>query len=474
MVSETDEYTDGAETPIIWDTTDTSAEVSIYASYTEGCGGGCINETLIQPISITNGTTNINHCITQNWTALINGSCCNDIDYCNISCNGLYNNVSGNNGTYHLNITNLNCGQSYTVYVNASSCDGGDVNRSWFTFSTLDCCNVTIEGINNNTFNNYDYNLTYVNVSFYNNCSCNNTIEYTNISIDGIGYNNQSGFSEGLHNHNFTGLTLICNTDYKINITTKCNLNCSNITKYYYFWLNTSNCYTPTCCNYTIDIINIVNKTTGINATLTDYINFSFYLNTTCSDYNFSFVNISFLTNYSNQTGVSEGLIFANFSVNLSCGQNYSWYIVFSKNITNCSIISLSFWFRTSSCGGGVSCCDCFNDTCFTTLLNSWLISNHYVKESDFMDLAIANSQLSIFLTLVLFGLFFYIGYTTKRKSGGAFVMFSGFIFIGLSLLIGSYLNAIYVTPLMLPFAGFIILVGVKKWLYEEPNKTED
>jgi len=828
----------------------TSKEFSIYCSYTEGCGEGCVNETLITPVSTANGTSNVNPCITLNWTTLINNTCGESITYANISCNGLYHNTSGVNGTYHLNITNLECGNSYTVYVNASS--GGDVNRSWFTFSTsfddivfnfisqdpsnlyindtgfinitynvtsgcsgLNSSSLLIAHVLNNTRNlhlnntytlyaenwvadkkcainrNYPYwfeqEFSYLtgddsigdigewgvhNISLYEpidiNSQGSNWLNFTHhipilenlfgniflVNHEAMTIENKTGqtfnvykdnsakvyfnmsdtqwFTDTEYNNTYYTLHFfaepvnptenllvyfanssyvdgnplispyceligvvtplqsyaysVLNSSYydisfssdtngtvgsvsmtdnfsfifasnskdsvekwviyyaddnitiieeyhdfynssctsissdkgktwvtqdatidtfltyghldnidKIMYKVYCQTNCTttgdgswssihidildeanlqpnipnvilpngtdptvnytvgDIVNITYSWLGDPNLDTcwlnitvhdashdivyylqnrsitsaeyeinntwfydwnttgfPSggpyhinvnatdpyglyndgeqqgvfyllsvayCCNVTLENEYIVNKTTGINATLTTFINFSAWINTTCTQYNFSFINISFVDdlglNYSNQTNIAEGLIYVNMSVNLSCGSNYTFYINLSKDLINCSIISYSFWFRTLSCEGAVSCCDCFNDTCFTTLLNTWLISNGYVKDSDFMDLAIANSQLSIFLTLILFGLFFYIGYTTKRKSGGAFVMFSGFIFIGLSLLIGSYLNAIYVTPLMLPFAGFIILVGVKKWLYEENKKTE-
>lgn len=67
-------------------------------------------------------------------------------------------------------------------------------------------------------------------------------------------------------------------------------------------------------------------------------------------------------------------------------------------------------------------------------------------------------------MVLSLFALFFYIGYESKKRSGGFFMIFSGFLLIALGILIYSILG--YAASLVFPFAIFIMLLGGKKAFY--------
>jgi uncharacterized membrane protein HdeD (DUF308 family) len=68
-------------------------------------------------------------------------------------------------------------------------------------------------------------------------------------------------------------------------------------------------------------------------------------------------------------------------------------------------------------------------------------------------------------LTFIVFGFFFHQGYTSKKKSGGFFMLFSGFVFLYFSLLSGDMFS-MFVSVLMAPFALFIILMGIMKAFY--------
>jgi hypothetical protein len=67
-------------------------------------------------------------------------------------------------------------------------------------------------------------------------------------------------------------------------------------------------------------------------------------------------------------------------------------------------------------------------------------------------------------MILSLFFGFFYIGYKSDKRSGGWFMLFSGFLLIGLGFLIYGILG--YAAALVTPFAIFIMILGIKKGLY--------
>ena len=84
---------------------------------------------------------------------------------------------------------------------------------------------------------------------------------------------------------------------------------------------------------------------------------------------------------------------------------------------------------------------------------------------SDIME--IETTQFTLMINLVLFFFFFYIGYVkTKKRSGGAFMILSGFMLFAIEASLLTYISAILVLPLISPFAIFILFLGGRKWLY--------
>jgi len=67
-------------------------------------------------------------------------------------------------------------------------------------------------------------------------------------------------------------------------------------------------------------------------------------------------------------------------------------------------------------------------------------------------------------MILSLFFGFFYIGYESKKRSGGFFMLFAGFLLIALGILVYGMLG--YAAVLVVPFAIFIMLLGGKKAFY--------
>jgi hypothetical protein len=105
------------------------------------------------------------------------------------------------------------------------------------------------------------------------------------------------------------------------------------------------------------------------------------------------------------------------------------------------------------------------NTSTYSINENFWLLIQGFSFE---------NETLSILLTLSLFIFFFSEGYRTDKKSGGLLMLFSGFMFIGLEFLISSYLNNLYVVPLLTPFSILFMLLGIKKAFYNDNNKDSD
>lgn len=82
-------------------------------------------------------------------------------------------------------------------------------------------------------------------------------------------------------------------------------------------------------------------------------------------------------------------------------------------------------------------------------------------------------TQFGILLTLAIFMFFFVIGYTSKKRSGGFFLIFAGFSFITFAVSANSYLN-ILITGMLVPFGIFIALLGVKKAFYNEEATEQE
>ena len=88
-------------------------------------------------------------------------------------------------------------------------------------------------------------------------------------------------------------------------------------------------------------------------------------------------------------------------------------------------------------------------------------------------DITWENTQFSIVINLCLFIFFFWIGYMSPKRSGGGFMILSGFMLFALEGLLTSILSAFYVLPLITPIALFILLLGIRKqFYYVEGDKT--
>ena len=163
-----------------------------------------------------------------------------------------------------------------------------------------------------------------------------------------------------------------------------------------------------------------------------------------------------FYRNVSNPVNDSYSLnvIFANFSTE----SNYTYYVNFT----------------------GSGCFASFDYTFATTQYNLYDILQIIDYKIDFIDNKIigVDDELDInigldgtLLTLVLFAVFFVVGYTINKRSGGILMIFSGFTLIAFEFLVSSVLNAFLVIPLLSPIAILIIILGVRKWLYPVENE---
>jgi len=93
-----------------------------------------------------------------------------------------------------------------------------------------------------------------------------------------------------------------------------------------------------------------------------------------------------------------------------------------------------------------------------------------------FGSISFDDAQLSIFFTLVLFIFFFSTGYKENKRSGGVFIILSGFCLLSFEALTVLILSSFYVIPLLTPVSIFIILLGIRKWLFPvsgEKTKSE-
>lgn len=207
--------------------------------------------------------------------------------------------------------------------------------------------------------------------------------------------------------------------------------------------------------NSAIDCLNISQLSVTINSSAgstSGWVNIS--LNN--SFYN----NVSFTGNNTYILNVST------FNFTVTPYTSYIWYV----NCSNENIITNQSWF-TFIC---ISGCPCYDE---------FMILNYKIDQilegldgSDEMEIEFGSVTLSIFLTLVLFFFCFWIGYTSVKRSGGAFMFLSGFILLSFEGLTVLYLDAFYIMPLLTPFSIFIMMLGIRKWLYPfegERNKSE-
>lgn len=85
-----------------------------------------------------------------------------------------------------------------------------------------------------------------------------------------------------------------------------------------------------------------------------------------------------------------------------------------------------------------------------------------------FLGGGFTDEEFAVVLLIVCFTLFFVVGYRSKKRSGGAFMLLSGFFLIALAAVI----NILYAQVFIIPFAVFIIVIGIRKWLFR-PNKEK-
>ena len=196
------------------------------------------------------------------------------------------------------------------------------------------------------------------------------------------------------------------------------------------------------------------NKTSDLEWT---NLNLTVTINSTCViDYvNISLNNGSFnyYKNYS-AGGYSNSTFFYNDSFNLSSNQNVTWFVNTSCNGTQNNSF---FWFITF----GVSLDDVYNEIIY--------VKNKTIGVDDELNINIGLD--GTILTLVLFCIFFIVGYIINKRSGGILMIFSGFTLIAFEFLASSVLNALLVIPLLSPIAILIIILGVRKWLYPVENE---
>ena len=205
----------------------------------------------------------------------------------------------------------------------------------------------------------------------------------------------------------------------------------------------------PTPLNNAIDVIclNVSDVCINFNSTVSiALLNMSFN-NTDFIEWDTQDANIDNGTYCLNITGNLTGLITYNWAVNIY--YNTVWYN-YSYNFT---------------CAEGCACEDELE------VLNYKLdnIYDNMIKGDDELDISIGLD--GTFLTLVLFAVFFIVGYTINKRSGGILMIFSGFTLIAFEFLVSSVLNVFLVIPLLSPIAILIIILGIRKWLYPVENE---
>jgi len=293
-------------------------------------------------------------------------------------------------------------------------------------------------------------------------------------------------------------------------------------------WENTC----PNSSDYTIanESIDVLIDVGFWNCSIYDYDGNNTYGNITCSNGN--------TTEWSNQPNGTKSLTLniLDYGINYTVWLNYSdvygcevfetfWFIteyeIVKLNITmvypinNSEVVflnNITFYFKgtgtifyniTVNNGLNYTNGETTNDTFYVWNMIYYLIDGNYViwlNASDgntanknytfFFDIVNAESegyllfgsisfddaQLSIFFTLVLFIFFFSTGYKENKRSGGVFIILSGFCLLSFEALTVLILSSFYVIPLLTPVSIFIILLGIRKWLFPvsgEKTKSE-
>ena len=84
------------------------------------------------------------------------------------------------------------------------------------------------------------------------------------------------------------------------------------------------------------------------------------------------------------------------------------------------------------------------------------------------------DAQFEIVMVMVFFLFFLAIGYFSEKKSGGVFMLLSGFILSDLAYLLTVTYNWIFLV-FLLPTGIFLMILGIMKWLVVgEPKESGD
>jgi hypothetical protein len=152
---------------------------------------------------------------------------------------------------------------------------------------------------------------------------------------------------------------------------------------------------------------------------------------------------------YDNQDNVSDGE-YCICLCGLRYNQSYQWYVNVSR-YGNSSV---------------------YNQTptlSFTTAENISICMSVLVGET----MEITLSEFGVIISFLMFAFFFWIGYTSDKRSGGALMLFAGFIMFYLEYVLIGYVSIVFVIPFISPLAIFIILLGVKKFLYYDEQDAK-
>ena len=82
-----------------------------------------------------------------------------------------------------------------------------------------------------------------------------------------------------------------------------------------------------------------------------------------------------------------------------------------------------------------------------------------------------AATMFSIGISLVIFVIFFILGYLSQKRSGGFFLFLAGFCLISAAATASSVLGAVF--SLLVIFGVFIVLAGVMKAFYNKTSQPE-
>jgi len=219
----------------------------------------------------------------------------------------------------------------------------------------------------------------------------------------------------GYTNESFSFTTVDCTISHEIDISPDNNS------------VDVCPCFTPLCFNV---------STNGFN------VNYTIYMSNDTGYYI-----------HDSQSNVTDGR-YCLCLCGLRYNETYSWYV----NVSEYGNDSL------------------YNQTeihTFTTAQN--INSCLSVLVGDTMEISI--SEFSVIISFILFAFFFWIGYTSEKRSGGVFMIFAGFVMFYLEAVLIPYVSIVFVIPFLSPVAIFVILLGIKKFLYSddaEKKRTAD